>query len=621
MEKRIEENIPILGQVHVNFLNLSSRIYNSYISIGEVERQKKSPHLGLISRAFLGISHSRYDYLILQCVISEIVDNSFRGTTSAQGSIKINGNEYLGNDIIKSWILLSNFGHCMNTIGDEKALLLKAIQEKRFKTFIINGLKDEKLKAWGQTVINNFDYVSFHHLLSIRRIYKSNKRRVDFQNEVLDVYKLFLLDTEMTSSIANPQKVEQLKLIYSNIRNLSIVALDSRNSSLPISIDILSTVLSFDFFESRYQETKASDIFFPLISLLCDKLYLHPKSQTRQRAYEIGAMEEMSKKPYNSIIEVAITNGLYNPDICDLKHFLRIQLHSDNLRGDNLRETLRNVLTVKKGIANVEASLDFNPFTDNRVIDFYVNHKFFDIRHLPAFLSNITRLMTNQIKGTVMNYFSNNSVVQVGLEKAMTELKLKAEDSEKLQNTVIDELFSEAWEKVQSENIPPFKEILWAILRFHIKEQFYFDIDHHTSKSYRYFGVKLNESMDYLSGNIEKAINEASNPDRKHELLQLKKGATRKFVGATIACLERVTIYDYSKAPGQRIVTDIDSIVLKFNDTDMYLELNEAKNTRKPFNDAKKDLLKKLRPVLNSNCKGNTIRKVKGFGAKLVIKH
>lgn len=44
MEKRIEENIPVLGRVNLNFLNLSSRIYKIYEKENEVVRQKSTPH-------------------------------------------------------------------------------------------------------------------------------------------------------------------------------------------------------------------------------------------------------------------------------------------------------------------------------------------------------------------------------------------------------------------------------------------------------------------------------------------------------------------------------------------------------------------------------------------------
>jgi hypothetical protein len=96
---------------------------------------------------------------------------------------------------------------------------------------------------------------------------------------------------------------------------------------------------------------------------------------------------------------------------------------------------------------------------------------------------------------------------------------------------------------------------------------------------------------------------------------------SRKFDGFLIACIQRITIYDYSKSPDKRKVTDIDSLVLKFNKNQMYLELHESKNTSNPFRDAKKDLKSKLVKTLNSNTAGYKIAEVKDMGAKVVIKH
>lgn len=57
---RIQEDIPILGKVAVNFLDLSAKLYQHYIKVEEINRQKKTPHLGLISHAFKNSNHSRY---------------------------------------------------------------------------------------------------------------------------------------------------------------------------------------------------------------------------------------------------------------------------------------------------------------------------------------------------------------------------------------------------------------------------------------------------------------------------------------------------------------------------------------------------------------------------------
>jgi hypothetical protein len=619
MGKRIEENIPILGRVYVNFIELSEKIFDIYLKEGEIERQKNISHLGLIAKAFNGINHSRYEYLILQCVISELAENNFKGTTSAQGSIKINKKEYFGNDIIKSWFLLSNFGHCKNTIGDEKALLLKAIQQKGFKSKLLNAIKDPDLKKWGDLVIDNFDYVKFHHILSIRRIYKSIPRKISLQNELISIYKLLLLESNATTKIANSIQVEQLKLIHNNIRNLSVIALDSRNSSLPITIDILSTVLSFDFYENRYQQTKTSEILNPLLSLLYDTLYLNTKSQTYQRSYETKAFSNITKN-FNETIEKSFKTGLSDSNKLTLKHFLRIELHVDFVKEKDLSIALRNFLTVKRGVKNVEVSLDYNPFTSFRVMDFYLIKDKFKSENLPKFITNISNLLDQQVIGTLRNEVAKKNSLIKDIKRGFIETKLASESVDVLNKIITKNLITSSTSQIKSKNIPPFKEILWALLRYHIKDNYYFDIDHHTSSEYNFFGINSQAIGDLLSNEINNALSIVTDVDRKHELNQLKHSTKRKFDGTIISCLSRITIYDYSKPPSKRKVTDIDSLVLKFNENKLFLELHESKNTKNPVKDAKKDLRSHLINVLDKNIK-YSIKDVKGFGAKIVIQH
>jgi len=621
MERRITEDISILGKVSVNFASISSTIFSIYEKEKEVERQKDIPHLGLASQAFYGINHTRYEYLILQCVISELADNSLKGTSSAQGEISINGKKYFGNHIIKSWFLLSNFGHCKNTIGDEKALLLKAINRKGFRSHLLNSIKDEELKTWASEVIDGFDYVNFHHILSIRRIYKALKRKIIIQDEIIQIYKLYLLDSRKTKGIANELKVEQLKMIHKNIRDLAIISLDSRNSSLPISIDILSTVLSFDFYENRFQQTQASEIFHPNLSLLFDNLYLHPESQTFQRSYEVRALKNIETTDYSGFCDKAFKTGLANPSDCDLRHFLRTSIQLEDLKKDDLKENLRLAHTVKREVLNVESSLDFNPFTSTQVMDFYIHYKDFQLENLPRFLSNIIGILNNQMKDTVKRLADKRSGILNGIYKGLAKLELTKEEKNSLMKPAQNALSNEAWQLIQNKNIPAFKGILWSVLQFHIKDNYYFDIDHHTNTEFKYFGVKFYDGMDFLTSDIKKAINSSIDEDRKHELRQLLKSVNRKFEGTTIACLSRITIYDYSKAPSKRKVTDIDSVVLKFNNNQMALEFHESKNTRTPEKDAKKDLKAKFVKTLNENSKGYKFANIKKFGCKVVVKH
>lgn len=615
---RIKEDIPILGKVTVNFLDISAKLYQHYIDIKEIERQKNTAHLGLISHAFKNSNHSRFDYLILQCVISELIENTFKGTTNAQGNITINGDKQFGNDIIKTWILLSNFGHCKNTIGDEKAILLHCIQNKSYKRKLLNCIKDVRLRKWSEDVIDNFDYVSFHHIISFIRIYKTFTRRVDRQNELFDIYKLLLLPEEENELIASSIQISQLKNLYYILRDISIIALDSRNSSLPINLDILSTVLSLDSFEHKYQNKRISIILEPLISILCDNLYLNIKSQTHQRSYEINASKIIGTDVRKSI-NIALEKGLYNPNTCDLHHFLRIQLNKKNMVFEAVSNATRQILTVKKGIIGVEASMDLNPFTDERVIDFYIEDNF-KLKYFSTFIYNIGKIVLEQIIGTASNEFNKTKKINEIIDTNLNLLPITEEQKNDFKKPIKEHISSNIKKALLNKNLPIFKNILWAVLRYHLDEKYHFDIDNHTFEKYDYFGVKV-AGLNPLKENLDNAIAFEKDIDRKHELNQLKKSAYRKFDGTVLICLSRIKIYNYSLPPHKRIVTDIDGVVLKFNDKELILELHESKNTAKPVKDAIKDINSKLFKTIDKKIKGLKIIGVPDYGAKIYIRH
>lgn len=615
---RIQEDIPILGKVNLNFLDLSTKLYQHYIDINEIDRQKKTAHLGLISHAFKNSNHSRFDYLILQCVISELIENSFKGTTNAQGNITIDGNKEVGNDIIKTWILLSNFGHCRNTIGDEKTLLLHCIQNKTFKRKLLNCIKDSRLKKWSKEVINNFDYVSFHHVISFIRIYKTFTRRVTRQNELIKIYKLLLLPDEENKSIANPIQISQLKNIYYILRDISIIALDSRNSSLPFNLDILSTVLSLDSFENKYQNKRISIILEPLISILCDNLYLNIKSQTHQRSYEINASKTSGTDVINSL-NAALENGLYNPTECDLHHFLRIKLDKKNMVFEDISNATTQILTVKKGVNEVDASIDLNPFTDERVIDFYITDNF-NVKDFSTYIFNIGHIILGQIIGTATNEFNKTKKIKEIIDANLDTLPITEKEKTDFKKPIQEHIRSNIKKALLNKNLPIFKNILWAVLRYHLDSKYHFDIDNHSFEKYDYFGVKVG-GLNPLKENLDIAISLEKDVDRKHELNQLKKSAYRKFDGTVLICLSRIKIYNYSLAPSKRIITDIDGVVMKFNNKELILELHESKNTAKPVKDALKDINSKLIKTIDKKIKGVKIKVVPKYGAKIYIRH
>ncbi len=494
-EIRIEEFTPIFGKVSLNITGISFDLFTKLNEIGEFQRQKNINHLGLISFSFNTLNHTRYDYFIIQSVLSELIENNFRGTTSAQGSLNLNGVSYRGNELLKVWFMLSNFGHCKNTVGDEKSLMIFASKRRGFFSKLTKKIDDSDLFNWAKKVVEKFDYVKFHHIISIYRIYKIFKRNIAKQNEFINIYKALLLPQDRISVVSDKLKLDQLKTMYNNIRTLSIIALDTTNSHIPINIDILSTILSFDFNLDKFQGRKLSQLFNPLINLLYEKLYLSQEAQTIQRSYEVRALINIQNCNYKDIINIAIENGLATTEGCHLRHFVRKKYVL--AQGQKLKDHFNIMQQIKKNTQILEASIDFNLLTKETVIDIYINKNVFTDNDLPILLNESIRSANLIDTKQLINDISIHYPIINNLNKGFESEGIEGEQKQKIIKPIINYLENDLSNKNYQLNILFFKSLLWSVLKYFIKPQYYFDLD--TLDPDKSIGVIYPDGKNYIS--------------------------------------------------------------------------------------------------------------------------
>ena len=617
--------LPILGKVNVNFYCSSSTVFHLYEKENEFERQKNIKHLGLISKVFEGASHTRYEYLMLQSCLADILDNLHKGSaTVAQGEIKINGKKYSGNCLLKSWFLLSNFGHAKNTIGDEKSLLLFSLKQQGFRSSLLTPIRDETLRKWSNSVIDNFEYVKFHYILSIRRMYKSLPRQVDVQYELAKLFKLLLINHDETNYRVDNNKLEQLRRIFKTIRALSIIAIDGHYSHSPISVDLISTILSLDSLENSYKGIFILESFKPLLSSLHESLYMDKNVLAIQREYEIKSLQKLNiikknNKSYDSMIDLSLFEGITHLDNFGLVPFLRMSI-PETMQSRKFYDDLIRLQTVKRGCKGVEASLDLNPTSNIRCADFFIESKSFHPEQLPRFVYNILTIIRSQIREQIKNTskefkslldeFKDNAIKHGVSENTIGDILDKSKNT----------LANHAWQGFKRDIFPIFRDLFWSILSYFLKDIYHIDI-YMPEKEYDVFGMKFPDIELGLSDNVRLAIEkEKGDKDRAHELEQLLKSVNRKFNGYVFVCLARIIIYNPAKPPSERKVTDIDSCLIKAGQKQIIIELHEAKNySRNREGKAAKEIRKKFVPLLNFNAKGYRVKEVKKFGAKLVI--
>jgi hypothetical protein len=621
LSKSIGINLSLIGNIRVNFYGFAYELIKIYEKEKEFERQKKIKHLGLISEVIESSHHTRYEYLMLQCFLVDVIENTYKGTSNAIGSLKIDGKQYEGNSLIKTWFLLSNFGHTLNTFGDEKTLLLFTSERKGFLNKLLSDIEDEDLKSYAKKVIETFNYSSFHHVLAIWRIYKVVRSKVK-KKQILKIYKLFLLKS--TSIKTNTAKLGLLKHLAKYAREIALISIDGHNTHIPFTINPLSTLMSIDIYESKLKNNSVFNVLNPLSSILINEIYLEKEVLTKQRTYEINALSEIKKrsasyKEYSKIIEEAFNFGLRKNQNIKLIHFFRFKIERALLVNENILTEYRNIQTVKRNCPNVESSLDYNHISKEKIYDFYY-HSNFKREKFPIFVYNILSILEKQINHTInakSTLFKSISKIFEEQLKQIPQSEIDIFKQKATNSFVTNELIDE----IDKVNISTFRGLLSSIISYVLDSKYTFEITE-INTPYDYVAVKLaNVPYNNILSNINKAINTESDNDRKHELKHLLKLVPKKFDGFIICSLCRINIYDYSKPTSQRLVSDIDSLIVKIKSSEIVIEFNESKNMKKKAEiTAVKDLKDKFIKTLNKNAKGYRISQVKGFGAKVRVK-
>jgi hypothetical protein len=625
-DNRRKVTLPSLGYVSINFYCSAFSVSELYEKLGEFDRQKKINHLGLISNEIDGATHTRYEYLMLQCALADILDKLNKGVY-AQGELKVSGKAFKGNGLLKSWFLLSNFGHLKNTFGDEKTLIIYALKRKGFKSKLLNIIKSIELRAWCECIITNFQYHKFHYVLAIYRIYKEQPRQLEKQKEMIVLMELLLLDIDNIPYKVNKSKLLQLRSLFKKIRDITIVTIDGHYSHTPLSIDLISSLVSFDEIEGGVFGKDISSSFSPLRKSLHEEIYLNPEVLARQRSYELDSLKNLNelvftKDTYDEIINMAINSGITIDHKKDLNHFCRIPIHPDIQPATSFYDEFRNVtLRVKKNCPNVEAYLDVNPYSKTRYADFFISDRFVD-SNLPKYLTNISTLIKDQISYLYENIKENHlgflvDFQRLALAKGVDDLKVKE---------IYDELYLINQQKIsKSANkylVPLYRNLLWSVIKFFIKDNYRIEIDPSDDLYDNYSFSFPGFNDEYITKSLSDAISHEIkiDKDRAHELEMLMHLAKRNYNGYKIVCMARINILDMTQSPDKMKATDIDGLLLKISDTSISLDFLEAKNNKRGREKvAIKDIRKLLVPILNK--KGRySVTKVKNYGAKLHLK-
>lgn len=164
------------------------------------------------------------------------------------------GEKVSGVDILQIWILLFNAGHLHGTFATERAILRCCKKYEDLRKMISESLFEQGIRDEFKALRENDDIYKFHRILIAfnLEIYKKNSEDERFIDFLLKIIMFYFKDEDDEKL---KKKQIKYKYIFTRIRQLSYLFLDSQYTPFPISFNLSLVFLNFpDYYDHLFTE-------------------------------------------------------------------------------------------------------------------------------------------------------------------------------------------------------------------------------------------------------------------------------------------------------------------------------------------------------------------------------
>jgi len=582
--KSIEASLPSLGSYSVPFFKESEEVIITFPN--DLSRLDNVQHLGVASKVFTGVNHSRLEYTLLQCALINLLTKFQKGEENFAISSKVKIDKKSSaissaEELLKSWALLSNFGHAQYTYGTERALLNYARQHDTFKQIITNGLP-RKLQKWSLKAIENYRDEEFHYILILRKIsYLPEKSRL--KAKLYRIMAALLLPIEELSleSRADYFKLFRLRRLYSQLRLLSIVSLDSYYSHHPVRLQVGAALMNIG---NLIDETESQSEFLVLIrktaAWLADELYMHPKAAAAQKFYEIQAEEKLNSElvhitqsqiEFDTYFNQLLQSGLGTPNTEALGHLSRLSLPISKFR----QALGKDQYSLRKSF---EHNLNSLGTTHVSVLtNFFSGMVHFDLLYSPKNSSSNSIALT---------YTHGYRWLSRLLEAQSLSMIRNLRMPEEIDKSILDRIRIMRLEELVKLCYPAFKSIFNGLVTYMLPENLKgFMSEVILQRGQNAIGIIFNYARggryDSISKQLDDLINKPNDlsEDRINELKALKYKIEKSKAPFILVCFEKFVIKDPNDEKG-RHVDEWDGVLIEIYDDKLLFSIIEAKNLK-----------------------------------------
>ncbi len=412
--RRIQAALPAFGQVEVDFHEESEEVLD-FLRESGIQRLRRVPQLGIAASVFTGVNHSRWEYVLLQCALLMLVgklnknNETFALSSKVQLGCGAKSKVSSGEELLKSWAILSNSGRPQYTYGVEHALMELVKVDKKFAAWLADERDKTPLGRWSAEVVRERRGESLHILLAIRRIrslpaYDRRKKRLLalLANFVLPLDKLFPEDPVARF------KMGRLRNLFKRIRLLSIVTLDAYYSAYPIRVQLNAALSNLATLCEGQGTSGLEKLLSMTAGALADEIYLHPSSIAALREYEIHALTVFQKRflaaeadqgKLEHFYQTVMSVGAGRPRSTRLKHLARFTFGRAHaiLSGDNLLDAQHSVQSAIATPPATYVAVNQNSFTGKVHVDLLQDRHISDHEDICAMFLNSTAWLIKQL--------------------------------------------------------------------------------------------------------------------------------------------------------------------------------------------------------------------------------
>lgn len=313
----IEYEYPDLGRVEITLQAESAEIYRFFKEGWFIKARKgmgiehfeRLDQLGALRAVYKTAHHSRWEYMVLQMyLIQQLKAASAFGFST---SIPLTRHHRVSSleELLKSWVLLNNFGHLLDTFEAERVWLELILEEPELYKAFISCMPDGISTKLAEEILKEEAMYRFHHSVALALLGRLSKKKGKSKRP-------FDLWIEMIKALLRKDAEEGSKLgrglsIFNVLRRVSYVLLDINRSALFLRIDSNNLLRNISKKPDDLLYNPESDVNKTLENierLLFSEIYASEQACTFKHHYIKGQKEEF----YKSVSKIGI--GVYCKD-------------------------------------------------------------------------------------------------------------------------------------------------------------------------------------------------------------------------------------------------------------------------------------------------------------------